>query len=152
MPAEIGKPAPDFNLPDGENKRRSLADVKGDKTLIVFIPFPFTGICQAELCQIRDDLGSLESLGAKVAVITCAARNINAKWAEEQGFTFPILSDYWPHGATAQAYGSFNEQVGAAWRHTFVLDSNGVVRAIVKTDELGKAREYDEYKKALSAI
>lgn len=152
MPAEIGKPAPDFNLPDTENNRRSLADVKGEKTLLVFIPFPFTGICQAELCQIRDDLGSLENLGAKVAVITCAARNINDKWAKEQGFSFPILSDYWPHGAAAQAYGSFNEQVGAAWRHTFVLDKDGVVRAIVKTDELGKAREYEEYKKALAAI
>jgi mycoredoxin-dependent peroxiredoxin len=152
MPAEIGKPAPDFSLKDHANNTVSLSDLKGSKAIIVFIPNPFTGICDGEACAIRDDLSGLENLGAKVVIITVHGRAEIAKWVETYNLPFPVLSDFWPHGATAQAYGAFNEALGIANRSSYVRDANGVVREIVKSDQLGQAREYDAYKQALAKV
>jgi peroxiredoxin (alkyl hydroperoxide reductase subunit C) len=152
MPAVVGQPAPDFKLRDQANNEVSLADFKGQKSILVFIPFPFTGICDAEACAIRDDFSGLQDLGAKVAVITVHARPTIAKWVQEYNLPFAVLADYWPHGATAQAYGAFNEALGMANRSSYVLDAEGVVREIVKSDQLGQAREYEAYKRALAAI
>jgi peroxiredoxin (alkyl hydroperoxide reductase subunit C) len=76
----------------------------------------------------------------------------NAKWSEINGFGFPVLSDFWPHGETVKRYGVFNEKLGCANRATFVLDADGVVREIVATDSLGTPREFDAYTEALARI
>ena len=152
MPAVIGQPAPDFSLRDQQNNTVSLADLRGHKALIVFIPFPFTGICDSEACAIRDDLGTLEGLGAKVVIITTHAGPTNRRWAAENKLNLSVLADYWPHGAVAQQYGAFNEAIGVPMRESFVLDQNGVVRAVVKSDQLSQAREHEAYVRALSAI
>ena len=152
MTARIGAPAPDFTLRDTARSEVSLTDFRGKKTLVVFIPFPFTRTCEAELCTLRDNLASLAELDAAVVVVTTHAPPTNRAWAEQQGFEFPILADYWPHGAVAQAYGCFNEMVGAAQRATFVLDEDGVVRDIITSDSPGSPREYIEYTQALAAI
>ena len=130
----------------------SLESLKGSKSLIVFMPFPFTGICDDESCTIRDNLGALSGLAAKVVIITVHALPVTKKWADENGFDFPVLSDYWPHGETAMAYGAFNDERGAANRYTFVLDADGVVREVINTESLGIAREFDAYTEALAKI
>src|SRR5688572_13213433 len=103
MPAEIGQPAPDFRLPDQTNKRVALEDLEGSKAIIVFIPFPFTEVCEGELAAIRDDYAMFESLGTKIVAITTTPRPSVKAWSEQNGFLFPILSDFWPHGAVASA-------------------------------------------------
>jgi peroxiredoxin (alkyl hydroperoxide reductase subunit C) len=104
------------------------------------------------LCDIRDNLHQLERFDANVISITCDTRPSNKAWAESQSFTFQILSDFWPHGATAQAFGCFNEKTGSAWRATYVLDADGIVRDIIATDSLGNPRSVSDYPKALEAI
>ena len=121
----VGSPAPHFELHDQNGDLVSLDSLKGSKSLIVFIPFPFTGICDDEACAIRDNLANLNDLDATVVIITVHAVPVTSKWAQENGFEFPVLSDYWPHGATTQAYGAFNETTGGANRYTFVLDGEG---------------------------
>ena len=148
----LGSPAPSFERPDQNKNMVSSESLKGSKSLIVFIPFPFTGICDDEGCTIRDNLARLKDLDANVAVITVHAVPVAAKWATENGFEFPVLADYWPHGATAQAYGAFNDTVGAANRYTFVLDADGVVREVINTEALGIGREFDAYIEALAKI
>ena len=152
MTATIGQPAPDFSLPDQAGNPVALADLAGSKCLIVFMPSPFTGICDGEVCAIRDDAAALDGLDARVVVITCHARPTNARWAEEHGIKFPVLSDFWPHGSVSTAYGTFNEERGVANRTTFVLDSEGVVREIVASDSLRTARQHDAYAKALAGV
>jgi peroxiredoxin len=76
----------------------------------------------------------------------------NRTWSEQNGFQFPILSDFWPHGATARAYGCFDESNGAARRYSFVLDAAGIVRAIVRSDQLSQGRQHEEYAKALGEL
>ena len=152
MTLAVGTPAPDFTLIDQNRNEVSLADLKGRKSLVVFIPFPFTGICDGEACAIRDGLGGLESLDANVVVITAHALPTNAKWADEHGFTFPILADFWPHGEVCRAFDNFNEDRGVPMRATYVLDADGIVRDVIATDSLGVAREYELQREALAGV
>ena len=149
---QIGTPAPPFELIDQDRNLVSLDSFKGRNTLVVFIPFPFTGVCDGEACDLRDNLVELDNLEANVVVITTHARPVNQRWAEENGFRFPVLSDYWPHGATAQAYGAFDEETGAANRCTFVLDANGVISEIIVSEQRRTAREFSSYLEALKNI
>jgi len=148
----IGTAAPAFELVDQDNNAVTLGSFRGSNTLVVFIPFPYTGICDGEACALRDNLAELENLDAKVVVITVHARPVNKKWADDNELTFPVLSDYWPHGETAKAYGAFNETAGAANRYTFVLDSDGIVRDIINTEQLSIGREYETYVEALKKL
>jgi peroxiredoxin len=152
MTAEIGSPAPDFTLYSQDGEEVSLESLKGRKTLVVFIPFPFTGNCQDELCTIRDRHGELNDLDANVVAITTNPVFSNKAWADQNDLDFPVLSDFWPHGAVTDAYGTFDPKVGAANRSTYVLDEDGIVRAIVATESRKFIRDFDEYAAALNAI
>ena len=152
MSAEIGAPAPAFSLRNPDKEVMSLDDFKGRKTLVVFIPFPFTGNCEDELCTLRDHLADLNDLDANVVAITCDTPFANGAWSKQNGFGFPVLSDFWPHGETCQAYGAFNEATGSANRVTFVLDADGVIRGIIDSGSLAVTREYDAYVEALAKI
>ena len=152
MSASVGSPAPGFSLTDQDRNTVTLDDLKGKKSLIVFIPFPFTGICDDESCAIRDNLAALNDLDANVVVITCHAVPVAKKWSDDNGFTFPVLSDFWPHGDVAVSYGAFNEVVGGANRMTFVLDEDGIIRSIIDSGSLGTTREFDAYADALGEL
>jgi peroxiredoxin (alkyl hydroperoxide reductase subunit C) len=152
MPATVGQPAPDFTLRDTENNEVSLSSLKGHKTLIAFIPFPHTGICDSEACALRDDYSSLSADGSNVVIISCHARPTLAQWAKQNNIQFPVLADFWPHGAVAQAYGCFNDQLGIAMRASYVLDADGVVRQIIQSGALGEARDHAAYAPALASI
>lgn len=152
MPAQVGSPAPAFELKDTEGNPVSLESLRGRKTLIVFIPFPFTGTCEGELCAIRDRLAELNDLDANVVAISCDTVFANREWSAKNGFGFPVLSDFWPHGAVTDAYGAFDPNVGASFRWTFVLDADGVVREIIATESRKYPREFDAYVAALNAI
>ena len=152
MPLSVGDAAPDFTLPNIDREMVSLDDLKGSKSIVVFIPFPFTGVCSGEVCAIRDRMSELDGLDAGVAVITTTPLPSNKAWAEQNGIEYPVLSDFWPHGEVTRAYETFDEKVGAANRRSFVLDEDGTIRAIVETDTRAVAREFDEYVKALESF
>lgn len=152
MTAEIGQPAPAFELVDQTRSLVSLESLLGKKALIKFIPLPFTRVCEGEVCEVRDNLASLTDLDTNIVIITCDMVPSNARWATELGVSFPILSDFWPHGAVAQAYGCFNEAIGVAMRSTYVLDEDGIVRDIVATPVLKEARSMASYRESLAAI
>ena len=149
MSIAVGSQAPDFTLISNTREPVSLASLRGRKTLIVFIPAPFTGTCTKEVCELQENHAQLSGLDANVVVITCDTVPTNAKWAELEGLEFPILSDYWPHGAVSQSYETFNDKVGMATRSTYVLDEEGIITAIVSSDSPREARNYDTYVAAL---
>lgn len=147
-----GTPLPDFALPDQDKNIVASESLAGGKALVVFIPFPFTGICESELCTIRDQRAELSGLDATVIAITCDTVPSNKKWSDMNDFGFPVLSDYWPHGEVAKRFGVFNDALGVANRHTFVVDEAGIIRQVIFTDSLGTAREFDAYRDALAAL
>lgn len=152
MPAEIGAPAPDFTLLNYDRSTVSLAELLGAKTLLVFIPFPFTRTCTAELCDLRDNLGSLQQGGSKVVAVTCDTMGANGAWARSEGVTYPVLSDFWPHGEVSKAYGCFNDKLGVSNRTTYVVDATGIVREIIESESFGTARDLGSYTQALAAL
>ena len=121
MSLSVGDTAPDFSLPDQDKQVVSLAELRGAPVLVVFYPFAFSGICTGELCQLRDELAVYTDAGVRVVAVSTDPTFTLKAWREQQGFEFPLLSDFWPHGATAQAYGVFNDKAGMALRGTPVL-------------------------------
>ncbi|WBB67075.1 peroxiredoxin [Micromonospora sp. WMMD812] len=150
MPIEVGAEAPDFVLKDQNNQEVRLAGFRGKRTvLLIFYPLAFTGICQGELCEVRDNLD--EYVNDDVQVLTVSVDSVYAHkvWADREGYQFPMLADFWPHGAVAQAYGVFNETTGFANRGTFVIDKAGVVR-FAEMNMPGEARDQQGWRKALA--
>lgn len=153
MTVEIGQEAPDFELRGSTPEPVRLSSFRGDKAVaLVFYPFTFTGICQGELCALRDDLSRYEAADVQVLAVSCDTAPAQKKWAEEQGYQFPVLADFWPHGEVAKAYGVFNEALGCAERATFLIGKDGVVVDSFRTDGIGTAREADRYTEALARL
>lgn len=153
MSVEIGQEAPDFTLKSHTGEEVTLSQFRGEKNVVlVFIPFAFTGVCEGELCAIRDDLSPFESGGAQVLAISTDTAPTLKLWAEQQGWTFPTLSDFWPHGEVAKAYGAFNEQVGCANRVTVVIDKDGKIVDRFETGSLGEARPAERYEEAMAKL
>jgi mycoredoxin-dependent peroxiredoxin len=152
MPAVIGAPAPDFTLRNYDRTTVSRSDLLGSKSLLVFIPFAFTRTCTAELCDLRDNLEEFERGRTKVVAVTCDTMGANGGWARSEGVTYPVLSDFWPHGEVSKAYGCFNEDLGVPNRTTYVIDAEGIVRDIIESESFGTARSVNSYTEALSAI
>ena len=148
----VGEVAPDFELKDQHGAKVKLSSFKGEKNVVVlFIPFSFTGTCTGELCAIRDDLAAFQNDDVQVIAISCDSPFTQKIFAEQEGYKFPVLSDFWPHGAVAQAYGVFNADLGCALRGTFIIDKQGVIRWSV-VNGLGDARNNGDYKSAIAAL
>jgi peroxiredoxin len=153
MAIEIGDEAPDFTLKDQDGNEVTLSGFRGDKAVaLVFYPFTFTGVCEGELCQLRDDFTTFEDAGVQVLAISCDSRHAQRIWAEQQGYQFPVLSDFWPHGEVSKAYGVFNDAIGAANRGTFVIGTDGTVADAFASPDLGTARPAERYEEALAKL
>ena len=148
----VGTEAPDFELRDHNAQSHRLSSFRGEKNVVlVFYPFAFTGVCTGEMCAIRDDVSSLQNDDTQVFAISCDTVASLRVFAEKEGLSYPLLSDFWPHGEVAKAYGVFNETLGAADRGTFIIDKTGVVRWTVR-NEIKDARDLADYQKALAEL
>ena len=151
MSLSVGDRAPEFSLPDQDKQVVSLAEFRGAPVLLVFYPFAFSGICTGELCQLRDELATYTDAGVRVLAISTDPVFSLKAWRDQQGFGFALLSDFWPHGATAQTYGVFNEKAGMALRGTFLVDADGKV-AFAEVNQPGDAREQSGWKDAVTQL
>ena len=152
MAIEVGDVAPDFELKDQHGTPVKLSDYQGKKTgVLVFYPLAFSGICTGELCSIRDELPTLGGDDVQVLAVSVDSMFAHRAWAEKEGYEFPLLSDFWPHGDVAKAYGIFNEDAGVAQRGTYIIDKSGVLRWKVE-NAIPDARDLNEYRKALAEI
>jgi peroxiredoxin len=151
MSISVGDTAPEFSLPDQDKQVVSLAELRGAPVLVVFYPFAFSGTCTGELCQLRDELAVYTDAGVKVVAISTDPTFSLKAFGEKEGFGFPLLSDFWPHGATAQAYGVFNDKAGMAVRGTFLVDADGTV-AFAEVNAPGDARAQSGWKDAVGQL
>ena len=151
MPLSVGDTAPEFSLRDQDKQEASLAELRGTPVLLVFYPFAFSGLCTGELCQLRDELDVYADAGVKVLAISTDPTFTLKAWREKEGFGFALLSDFWPHGATAQAYGVFNDKAGMALRGTFLIDGEGNV-VFSEVNQPGDAREQSGWKDAVAQL
>ncbi|GAA3218508.1 peroxiredoxin [Actinocorallia longicatena] len=152
MAVEVGDTAPDFELKDQHGTPVKLSDFRGSKDVVlVFYPLAFSGVCTGELCAIRDELPTLGGDDVQVLAVSVDSVFALRAWSEQEKYQFPLLSDFWPHGGVAQAYGVFNDEKGLARRGTFIINKEGVVSWKVDND-IPNARDLDEYRKALAEL
>jgi peroxiredoxin len=152
MTITLGNAAPDFELSDQHGNKVSLASFKGKKNVVLlFYPFSFTGTCTGELCAMRDDLAAFQNDSVQVLAVSCDSMFTQRIFAEKEGYEFPVLADFWPHGAVAQSYGIFDDVRGCSLRGTYVIDKEGIVRWQI-VNGLGDARNLEDYKIALAAL
>lgn len=152
QPVSVGDIAPDFTLRDQNGADVSLAELTRDRAvLLVFYPFAFSGVCTSELREIRDDLGRFESPEVTTLAISCDPMFSLRAWADREGYFFPLLSDFWPHGAVASAYGVFDRAAGMAGQGTFLVGRDGRV-AWQLVNPPGERRDFDGYDRALQVL
>ena len=149
---EVGQLAPDFTLVDQHGEQVSLSQFRGHQNVVLlFFPFAFSGTCTGELCTIRDRLPTFDNDNVVTLAVSIDHKFSQRAFADRDGYTFPLLADFWPHGEVAETYGVFVEDKGAAKRGTFIIDKDGVVRWSV-IHEMGEARDADEYEKVLATL
>ena len=139
MSIKIGDKAPDFTLvtktADGPQLVKLSDEIGKANIVLLFVPMAFTGVCTAELCDISSGIKDYEELDAKVFGISGDNPFAQDAWAQKEGITIPLLSDY--EHDVAKAYGVAYEQFlpeaklimgGVAKRSAFLIDKEGIIR------------------------
>jgi len=132
MSIQKGQQAPDFSLFNTEKQKVNLADHKGKNVVILFFPLAFTGVCTAELCNVRDNIAVYNNTNAEVFGVSVDSLFVLDKFRTEQNLNFPLLSDF--NKEAAKAYGVLYEtfpafeMVGVSKRAAFVIDKDGMVQ------------------------
>jgi peroxiredoxin Q/BCP len=126
-----GDAAPDFTLPDADGNKVSLASLRGQRVIIYFYPAAMTPGCTKQACDFRDSKSDLSDAGFAVLGISPDSPAKLAKFRDQEGLTFPLLSD--PDRQVLEAYGAYGEKmlygktsVGVI-RSTFVVDADGKI-------------------------
>jgi peroxiredoxin len=152
MTLAVGDRAPDFSLRDQHGRGWSLGSVQeGRAAVLVFFPFAFSGVCTGELVTLRDEARRVVDAGGEVLAISCDPMFALRVFADRDGLDFPLLSDFWPHGEVASAYGVLDRERGCPMRSTFVVDTDGTVGWTVH-HPMGEARTVDDYVAALADL
>jgi peroxiredoxin len=152
MTLAIGDQAPDFTLKDQHGQDITLSSFAGSKAvLLVFYPFAFSGVCTGELTGFRDRLGEFETDDTTLIALSCDPMYAQRAVADRDGIFFPLLSDFWPHGEAATAYGVLDERSGGPTRSSFVIDKEGRVRWM-RHNARGEARDLGEHAAALRGV
>ena len=152
MPVEVGQQAPDFTLKDQHGQDVTLSELRGHRSVVLlFYPYAFSRICTSELGALRDDLASFDNDDVALLAVSCDSMYALRVFSEQQDIPYPLLSDFWPHGAVARAYGVFDEERGCAVRGTFVIDRSGTVRWTVQNG-MPDARDLADYRAALARL
>jgi thioredoxin-dependent peroxiredoxin len=124
-----GDQAPDFTLPDADDKPVSLADYRGRRVIVYFYPAAMTPGCTKEACDFRDSLAALGGSGIDVVGISPDTPAKLARFREVEHLTFPLLSD--PSRSVLEAYGAYGEKtlygkkITGVIRSTFVVGADG---------------------------
>lgn len=148
----IGRSAPDFTLRDQFGQDVTLSSFRGAKAVAIFFyPHAFSGVCTGEMAGIRARLDEFLTFDTEVLAISCDPIYSLRAFADADGLNFPLLSDFWPHGAVASAYDVFDEAKGCARRSSYVIDKEGTVRWSVH-NAMPDGRDLKEHLHQLRAL
>ncbi len=152
---QAGDKAPDFALRASDKSLVKLSEQRGKKVLLLFFPFAFTGVCTKELCMMRDNLAEYEGLDTQILAISVDSPYALAKWKAEQGFNFPMLSDF--NKVASKKYDSLYKAFGlglkgVSKRSDFVIDVNGMIQYAEVLENAGELPNFEAIKETLKVI
>lgn len=126
----VGQTAPDFTLPSHLEKNVRLSDYRGKNVVLAFFPLAWTPVCSSQIPWYEADKPRFEALNTQVLAISVDSVPCLKAWLDTfDGVTYPVLSDFWPHGGVAQTYGVLRSD-GRAERALFIVDRQGIIRYI----------------------
>jgi peroxiredoxin len=124
---EAGSPAPDFTLRDQDGLDVTLADLKGQTSLLVFYPLDFSPVCSDQLSIYQELMDDFESKGVKLYGVSVDSAFCHKAFQDKLNLTMPLLADFEPKGAAAKAFGIYNDEHGISNRALFLIDPEGTV-------------------------
>ena len=131
MKINIGDLAPDFTLNSHLDKEVTLSDFRGKTTVLVFFPQAFTPVWTNQIPSYEAEYATFAELDVQVLGISVDHIPVLKAWAEDiGGISYPLISDFWPHGEIALKYGVFREQEGRSERAIFIIDKEGIVQYV----------------------
>ncbi len=155
MSADIGQPAPVFELDASTGEKISLEQFRGEKPVVLlFVPLAFTPVCTNELSRMRDDYDTYAALGAEVLAASVDSQFTLKVWADQLKLPFPLLSDF--NKETATAYGAIYQDLmglkGVAKRAAFVIDKDGIIRYRWVSEDADKLPGFDEIQAVVKEV
>jgi mycoredoxin-dependent peroxiredoxin len=148
----VGTEAPDFALRDQHGQPFRLSSFRDvSNVVVVFYPWAFSNVCSTELADLRGVWPTFASHGVEVVAVSCDPIYSLRVFGDREGIEFSLLSDFWPHGAVASAYGVFDEQRGCATRSSYIVDKRGRVAWSVH-NAMPDARNLREYAEVLDRL
>ncbi|MDB2428598.1 redoxin domain-containing protein [Akkermansiaceae bacterium] len=163
MSINVGDQAPDFSLVAlGENGPEvvKLSEQTGEQNiLLLFVPMAFTGVCTTEFCEISAGLGAYTDLNCKVYGISGDNPFAQAAWAEKEGISLTLLSDY-DHRAS-ETYGITYDQFlpeknlimgGVPKRSAFLIDKAGVIQFAQVNESPGDLPDFEAIQTKLAEL
>lgn len=155
MALQVGEQAPDFTLFNTEKQEITLSSFKGKNVVVLFFPLAFTGVCTAELCEMRDNIATYSNLNAEILAISVDSPFSLGKFKAEQNLPFNLLSDF--NKEVATAYDSLYETFvlgmrGVAKRSAFVVDAEGVIRYAEVLESAGSVPNFVAVKETLAGL
>ncbi len=157
MSLQIGSQAPSFSLYASMKEKISLSDFSGKQNvLVLFFPQAFTGVCTKELCAVRDDISKYQHANAQVLAISVDSVFTLAKFKEEQGLNFPLLSDFNKEASTVYGsiYASFTDMgmKGVSKRSAFIIDKEGVIQYAEVLESAGDVPNFEAINEVLARL
>jgi peroxiredoxin (alkyl hydroperoxide reductase subunit C) len=147
---KVGDKAPNFTLPDINQVKVSLSDYIGKKNvMLVFYPLAFSPVCSAQIPSYQKIYDMFEELDTEIVAISIDSVFTHKAWADGLGgISYPLLSDFWPHGKVASDFGVFIEEMGFSGRALFVIDKEGIIQYVDVVDP----KEIPEIEPVLDAL
>ena len=155
MALQVGDKAPDFKLYNSDKQEVSLSDFTGKNVVVLFFPLAFTGVCTAELCEMRDNIATYSKLNAEILGISVDSLFTLEKFKAEQKLPFNLLSDF--NKEVSSAYGSLYENFvlgmkGVSKRSAFVVDAEGTIQYAEVLEDAGKTPSFEAVQSALASL
>jgi len=159
--SQVGKPAPDFEIPSTKNIEKlnepvKLSDYRGKWVVLLFYPLDFTFVCPTELTAFSDRYDDFEGIGAEIIGISTDSAFSHRAWLQTprakggvEGLRFPLGADITK--SMSRDYGVLIEERGIALRGLFVIDPEGVLRYKVVHD-LNIGRSAEETLRVIQAL
>jgi len=152
---QSGDKAPDFALRASDKSLVKLSEHRGKNVVLLFYPFAFTGVCTKELCFMRDSLAQYNDLDAQILAISVDSPYTLAKWKAEEGFNFPLLSDF--NKTVSKKYDSLYKEFamglkGVSKRSAFVIDKKGIIQYAEVLENAGEIPNFEAINKVLTSL
>jgi len=141
---KVGDRAKNFSLLDQNKKEFTLKEFKDKRVLLSFHPLAWTSVCSEQMKSLEKNKLAFDSLNTVAVGVSIDTVPSKKAWAESLGITKTrLLSDFWPHGKVAKAYGIFLKDDGISGRSNIIVDETGIIR-LFKNYPLGQLPDIQE--------